>query len=43
MKALTIALALSLFSAHVLALPSRDPPPILGEARDSLQPLQNEC
>ncbi|WP_279635809.1 hypothetical protein [Phytopseudomonas daroniae] len=37
MKALTIALALSLLSANALALPSRGPAPILGEAVDSSQ------
>lgn len=37
MKALTIALMLSLMSAQALALPSRHPAPILGEAIDSSQ------
>ncbi len=37
MKALTLALLLSLLSAPVLALPSRHPAPILGEAVDSSQ------
>lgn len=37
MKALTITLLLSLFSAQVMALPSRNPSPILGEAVDSSQ------
>ncbi|MCW2294204.1 MULTISPECIES: hypothetical protein [Pseudomonas] len=35
MKALTIVLTLSLLSANALALPSRGPAPILGEAVDS--------
>lgn len=37
MKALPLALLLSLLSAPVLALPSRHPAPILGEAVDSSQ------
>ncbi|WP_268945242.1 hypothetical protein [Pseudomonas sp. MM211] len=37
MKVLTIFLALSLLSANALALPSRSPSPILGEAVDSSQ------
>ena len=37
MKALTITLLLSLLSAQVMALPSRKPAPILGEAVNSSQ------
>ncbi|GLX13355.1 hypothetical protein Pstr01_15940 [Pseudomonas straminea] len=37
MKALTITLLLSLLSTQVMALPSRNPSPILGEAVDSTQ------
>ncbi|UUD65520.1 hypothetical protein D16iCDA_07625 [Pseudomonas seleniipraecipitans] len=40
MKALTIALTLSLLSANALALPSRGPAPILGELVDSSQQQQ---
>lgn len=40
MKVLTILLTLSLLSANALALPSRAPAPILGEAVDSSQQQQ---
>ncbi len=42
MKTLTITLLLSLLSAQALALPSRHPAPILGEAVDSSQ-QQSAC
>ena len=41
MKTLTLLLTLSLFSATAMALPSKHPSPILGEALDSAQQHQS--
>lgn len=41
MKTLTLLMALSLFSATAMALPSKSPSPILGEALDSTQQQQS--